>query len=112
MWAREKKNKEENEKIELKKEEIRASKFAEAVRLALKSKATPGAMLGATTQLVKSRQPPLWSGQQFDRWRIEVERWYENNKSSDEEKYIDLLESLKKNEVIKEFVVKTLVEKV
>ena len=41
-----------------------------------------------------------------------MEIWYENNKSSDEEKYIDLFESLKKNEVIKEFVVKTLVEKV
>ena len=52
------------------------------------NKATPG----TTTQLVKSRQPPLWSGQQYDRWRIEVERWYKNNKSSDEEIYIDLLE--------------------
>ena len=41
-----------------------------------------------------------------------MERWYENNKASDEEKYKDLLEGLKKNEVIKEFVVKTLVEKV
>ena len=59
-------------------------------------------MPGATTQLVKSRQPPLWSGQQFDRWRIEVERWYENNKASDEEKYIDLLEYLKKNELVEE----------
>ena len=58
-----------------------------------------------------TRQPPLWSGQKFDRWKVEVERWYENNKSSDEEKYIDLLESLKKNEVIKEFVVNTLVKK-
>ena len=54
----------------------------------------------------------MWSGQKFDRWKVEVERWYENNKSSDEEKYIDLLESLKKNEVIKDFVVNTLVEKV
>ena len=86
LWAKEKKNREENEKIVLKKEEIRASKFAEAVRLALESKVTPG----ATTQLVKFRQPSLWSGQQFDRWKVEVERWYENNKSSDEEKYIDL----------------------
>ena len=41
-----------------------------------------------------------------------MERWYENNKSSDEEKYIDVLECLKKNEVIKDFVVRTLVEKV
>ena len=112
MWARKKKNREENEKIELKKEELRASKFAEAVRLALESKVTQGVTPGATTQLVKTRQPPLWSGQKFDRWKVEVERWYENNKSSDEEKYIDLLESLKKNEVIKEFVVNTLVEKV
>ena len=39
-------------------------------------------------------------------------KWFDNNKSSDEEKYIDLMESLKKNEVIKEFVLKTLVEKV
>ena len=95
LWARDKKNKEENEKIKLKKEEIRASKFAEAVRLALESKKNK-TMPGTTTQLVKSRQPPLWSGQQFNIWRIEVERWYENNKSSDEEKYIDLLETLKR----------------
>ena len=52
------------------------------------------------------------SGQKFDRWKAEVEKWYENNKSSDEEKYIDLLESLKKNKVRKELVVYTLVEKV
>ena len=61
---------------------------------------------------MKIRPPPLWSGQKFDRWKVEVERWYENNRSNDEEKYIDLLESLKKNEVIKDFVVNTLVEKV
>ena len=65
-----------------------------------------------TTQLIKSRPPPIWSGQNFEKWRIEIERWFENNKSTDEDKYIDLIESLKKNKVIKEFVVKTLVEKV
>ena len=43
---------------------------------------------------------------------IEVEKWFDNNKSTDEEKYIDLLESLKKNDAVKEFVVMTLVEKV
>ena len=32
--------------------------------------------------------------------------------STDEEKYIDLLESLKKNDAVTDFVVKTLVEKV
>ena len=65
-----------------------------------------------TTQLVKSRFPPLWSGQDYDRWKVEIEKWFDNNKSSDEDKYIDLIESLKKNEVIKDFVVKTLIEKV
>ena len=37
FWARDKKNREENERKELKKEEIRANKFAEVVRLALES---------------------------------------------------------------------------
>ena len=44
VWAREKKNREENEKIEIKKAEIIAMKFVESVKLALESKATPGAM--------------------------------------------------------------------
>ena len=67
------------------------------MKLALESKVTPGVTPGATTQLVKTRQPPLLSGEHFDRWRVEVERWRveverwcDNKKSSDEEKYIDL----------------------
>ena len=31
-----------------------------------------------TTQLIKSRPPPIWSGQNFEKWRIEIERWFEN----------------------------------
>ena len=54
----------------------------------------------------------MWSGQEFDRWKVEVEKWFDNNKITDEEKYIDLMESLKKNENVKDFVGKTLVEKV
>lgn len=50
---------------------------------------------GATTQLTKPRLPPFWSGQQYDRWKIEVGKWFDNNKSMDEDKYIDLLESLR-----------------
>ena len=58
LWATEKKNREENEKIEINNAEIIACKFAESVKLALEgkeNKTTPG----KTTQLVKSRQPPL-----------------------------------------------------
>ena len=37
--------------------------------------ATVGGTPGGTTQLTKPRLPPLWAGQNFDRRRIEVERW-------------------------------------
>ena len=60
------------------------------MKLALESKVTLGVTPGATTQLVKTRQPPLLSGEHFDRWRVEVERWCDNKKSSDKEKYIGL----------------------
>ena len=43
VLARENKIREENKKIEIKKEEIRASKFAEAIKLALERKVMPGA---------------------------------------------------------------------
>ena len=59
LWARKKKNKEENEKIEIKKEEIRASKFAEVIKLVLENKIMPGAVSAGKTQLVKTRQPSL-----------------------------------------------------
>ena len=56
VWAREKKR-----------EEKRASEFAALVKLALESKVTLGAMPAGTTQLVKTKQPPLWLGQKLDR---------------------------------------------
>ena len=94
-----------------KKEEMRSAKIGEYLKIAIETVDKKN-RLGATTQLTKPRLPPLWSGQKYDRWKIEVEKWFDNNKSTDEEKYIDLLESLKKNDAVKEFVVKTLVEKV
>ena len=38
--------------------------------------------------------------------------WCNHGRGNDEEKYLDLIESLKKNEVIKEFVNRTLIERV
>ena len=97
LWARYKRLREETEKI-------RAKELTEVVRLLNENKVVPriAGVAGGTTQLVKPRQPPLWSGQKFDRWKIEVERWYENEKANDEEKFLDLMESLKKNEAIKD----------
>merc|ERR1711867_173747 len=63
-------------------------------------------------QLVKPRPPPLWTGQKFHRWKVEVISWHNHGRGLDEEKYLDMIESLKKNEVIKEFVNKTLMERV
>ena len=36
-----------------------------------------------TTQLVKPRLPPGWSGQRFDKWRAEVAKWSENNRATE-----------------------------
>ena len=65
-----------------------------------------------TTQLVKARWPPGWTGQRFDKWRVEIEKWSTNNKATEEDKFMDLIESLKKNDAIKDFVSKSLLEKV
>ncbi len=54
----------------------------------------------------------MWSGQKFKKWRLEIEKWTENNLSTEEDKYVNLMESLKKHKAIKDFVTKTLVEKV
>ena len=81
---------------------------------AVESNTTPVAagIAGGTTQLVKPRPPPLWSGQKFDRWKAEVNSWCNNGRGNDEEKFLDLIESLKKNDAIKRFVKRTLIEKV
>ena len=44
-----------------------------------------------TTQLVKSRWPPVWIGKKFDKWKSEIEKWSQNNKSTEEDKYMDLI---------------------
>jgi len=65
-----------------------------------------------TTQLVKPRLPPGWSGQRFDKWRAEIEKWSENNRATEEDKFVDLVESLKKNDAVNEFVSKSLLDKI
>ena len=74
--------------------------------------ARPAGQNGQTTQLMKTRFPPTWSGQSFEKWRKEVEKWTQNNKSTEEDKFIDLMESLKKNERVNQYITKTLLEKI
>ena len=79
---------------------LRAVAISDYVKIALESAETKNRP-GGVSQLAKPRLPPLWSGQKYDRWKIEVEKWSDNNKLSDEEKFIDLLESLKKNDEVR-----------
>ena len=64
-----------------------------------------------TSFMIGRTEIPKWIGQEFDVWKKELEKWNENDKSSDETKYCNVLESLKKNDKIKDFVVTTLTEK-
>ena len=64
-----------------------------------------------TTQLVKPKSPPIWTGQTFDRFKSEVEAWNVNNHESDEGKYIDFIESLKRNKDVRHYVTNVVIEK-
>ena len=55
-----------------------------------------------TTQITKAKPPPIWIGEDFERFKAEVEAWDHNNTDPTMTKYSDLIESLKKNKNIKE----------
>ena len=59
-----------------------ANNIAETVKTAL---TTMEGKTKNTKQLVKAKIPLIWSGQKFDRWKKEAERWAENNKSTEED---------------------------
>ena len=48
----------------------------------------------------------------FNSLRLLYISWHNHSRGNDEEKYLDLVESLKKNEGIKEFVNRALIERV
>ena len=91
-------------------EKLRAKEMVEAAAAA--AQAETAGTAGGVAQIVKPRPPPLWTGQKFDRWKVEVISWHNHGRGNDEEKYLDLVESLKKNEAIKEFVNRTLIQRV
>ena len=101
---------------ETEREKIRAKEMVEEAAATAAAAATTGTAgtgtAGGVAQIVKPRPPPLWTGQKFDRWKAEVISWRNHGRGNDEEKYLDLIESLKKNEAIKEFVNRTLIERV
>ena len=102
IWRREKEKETEREKI-------RAKEMVDAAAAAAQTGTTATA---GTAGGVAQRKPPTWTGQQFDRWKVEITNWHDNGRGNEEENILDLIESLKKNEAIKAFVNSTLIEKV
>ncbi len=69
------------------------------------------AMPVKTSLMVGRTEIPKWIGQEFEVWRKEMEKWRGNDKSTEETKYCNVMVSLKKNDKIKDYVVRTLAEK-
>ena len=98
IWRREKEKETEREKIRAK-EMVDAAAAAAAAQTGT----TGTAGTAGVAQIVKPRQPPTWTGQQFDRWKVEIMNWRDNGRGNEEEKFLYFIESLKKNEAIKVF---------
>jgi hypothetical protein len=62
-------------------------------------------------QIIKAKKPPSWAGEKFEKYKEQVEAWDDANKADDYEKYMDLLENLKKNDLTKQFVINVIIEK-
>ena len=61
--------------------------------------------------IVSRMGTPKWSAQTYEVWKNEIEKWMKNDKSLDEMRYCNVLESLKKNDVVKEYVIGQIVER-
>ena len=57
------------------------------------------AMPAKTSLMIGRTEIPKWIGQEFEVWKKEMEKWHENDKSSEETKYCNVMESLKKNDM-------------
>ena len=69
------------------------------------------AMPAKTSLMIGRTEIPKWIGQEFDVWKKELEKWNENDQSSEKTKYCNVMERLKKNDNIKDYVISTLAEK-
>ena len=69
-WKREKELRAEKEKIRAK--EMVEGTAATAAAAAATSGTAGTVTAGGVAQIVKPRPPPLWTGQKFDRWKVEV----------------------------------------
>ena len=68
-------------------------------------------LLQNTSVMVGRTEIPKWLGQSYDIWMNEIDRWTKNEKSLDKTKYCDVLESLKKNDTVKDYAISLIVER-
>ena len=61
--------------------------------------------------VTKSKPPPIWAGQSYERYKVEVQYWGGCNRDSEYVKYSDLIESLKKNDRVSKYVTSVVMDK-
>jgi uncharacterized linocin/CFP29 family protein len=64
-----------------------------------------------STQLTKAKPVPVWVYGDFEVSRLEVDAWSKSNKDSDFVKYQDLVESLKKNNGVKDYFITVVLDR-
>jgi hypothetical protein len=64
----------------------------------------------SSVQVMKLKTPPTWVGTNFECWKEDVTHWAANNKDDPYNKCQDLLESLKKNPVVKQYLIDVLID--
>ena len=53
--------------------------------------------------MVGKTEVPRWSGQDFNIWKNEIERWVQNDTSTEETKHVTLLESFRKHDIFRTY---------
>ena len=65
-----------------------------------------------TTEIRKTKQVPYWTGYKFETWKGEIERWCTDSNQSEHWKYQEVIENLKGNKKIQDFVNNTLIDRI
>ena len=73
---------------------IRASLLGNVSQLINQKLELEKALPQRTNVMIGRIEIPKWSGQSYKVWKNEIEKWTANDKSTDEAKYCNILESL------------------
>ena len=65
-----------------------------------------------TNVMIRRMEIPKWLGQDYDIQKHEIERWASSDKLLEETKYCNMWECLKKNDIVKEYAMRKVTEKI